>query len=265
MTGQDGGDRSARVTYERAAEQRAAPPLRELLDIDLIVPIRSSSGESPDPERVATDAMRHGTDPDGARFLAAFTGEETWSEFGPPGSDAVRLPARALFERADAVQEPVIIDPASPGEVKIGPALLPFLAAGIDPNTPEALRARRPVGDLPDLAPAGEVPSAFAEALRSALAELPAVTRAWLARLASADDTWTLGVDFAADAGLGDFDQVRNRLHSVANEQLGSRRRLAVTDARSSALRAEYEATGAPFYTRAEPKRSFFDRLLRRR
>lgn len=265
MTEQEGGDRSARVTYERAAEQRAAPPLRDLLELELIVPIRSSSGESPEPERVPTDAMRHGTDPGGRRFLAAFTGEESWSEFGPPGSDAIRLPARILFERADAVQEPVIIDPASPGEVQIGPALLPFLAAGIDPNTPEALRARRPVGDLPDLAAAGDVPRELADALRGALAELPTVSRAWLARLASAADTWTLGVELAEGAGLGEFDQVRNRLHAVASEQLGSRRRLAVTDTRSTPLRAEYEATGPPFYVRSEPKRGFFDRLLGRR
>lgn len=265
MTEHEAGDRSAQVTYERAAQQRAAPLLRDLLELELIVPIRSSSGETPDPERVPTEALRHGTDPDGRRFLAAFTGEESWSEFGPPGSDAVRLPARTLFERADAVQEPVIIDPASPGEVQIAPAVLPFLAAGLDPNTPEALRARRPVGDLPDLAAPGEVPAELADALRSALVELPVVSRAWLARLASADDTWTLGVDLSADAGLAEFDQVRNRLHAVAGEQLGTRRRLAVTDARSPALTAEYEATGAPFYTRAQPKRGFFDRLLGRR
>ena len=64
-------------------------------------------------------------------------------------------------------------------------------------------------------------------------------------------------------APLAEFDTVRNRLHALAAEHLGSRRDLIVTDLRSPPLRAHYEATAAPFYEPAAP-RGFLTRLLGR-
>jgi len=64
------------------------------------------------------------------------------------------------------------------------------------------------------------------------------------------------------DAVLGDFDAVRNRLHAVATEHLGSRRHLAVTDLRAPALRDEYDATAAPFFVRRAPGKSLLGRLF---
>ncbi|HET7636452.1 MAG TPA: SseB family protein, partial [Candidatus Limnocylindria bacterium] len=116
-----------------------APRLDQLIDRELLVPIRSSSGESPDAERLSTDAYRHGTDDEGNRFIAAFSSVDVLRDFGPPGSDHVRLPARDVFERADAAQERVVIDPGAPTQVDIAAGVLPFLAAGIDPNRPDAL------------------------------------------------------------------------------------------------------------------------------
>ena len=104
---------------------------------------------------MSTDAYRHGTDDAGERFIAAFTAPEVMAEHGPPGSDHVRLPARDLFERADAAQERVVIDPGAPTQLEIAVGVLPFLAAGIDPNRPDALRARRPVGQVPAARGAG--------------------------------------------------------------------------------------------------------------
>ena len=39
-----------------------APRLDDLIDAELLVPIRSSSGEMPDAALLDTDAFRHGTD-----------------------------------------------------------------------------------------------------------------------------------------------------------------------------------------------------------
>ena len=64
------------------------------------------------------------------------------------------------------------------------------------------------------------------------------------------------------DAVLGDFDAVRNRLHAVATEHLGSRRLLAVTDLRAPALLATYDATAAPFYVRRDEHKGIFGRLF---
>jgi len=229
-----------------------APRLDELLDVDLLVPIRSSTGEMPDSERLPADAYRHATDDAGERFIAAFTSPDTMRDFGPPGSDHVRIAARDLFERADAAQERIVVDPGAPTEVAIAVGVLPFLAAGIDPNRPDALRARRPLGEMPPLEAPEQVPDPFGRELLAALADLPLVERAWLLR---AGTGWTAGIQLARDAVLGDFDAVRNRLHAVASEHLGSRRLLAVTDLRAPALREIYDATAAPFYVRrAEPK-----------
>ena len=237
----------------------AEPRLDELIDADLLVPIRSSSGETPDAGRLGVDAFRHGTDEAGERFIAAFTAPEVLAEHGPPGSDHVRMAARELFERADAAQERVVIDPGAPGQVEIATGVLGFLAAGIDPNRPDALRARRPLGALATLEAPEQIPDPFGRELRAALEDLPQVERAWLLR---AGTSWTAGIQMLPDAVLGDFDAVRNRLHAVATEHLGSRRLLAVTDLRSPALREMYDATAAPFFIRREEQKGILSRLF---
>jgi hypothetical protein len=236
-----------------------APRLDALIDADLLVPIRSSSGDAPDPGVIGVDAFRHGTDADGERFLAAFSAPDVLREYGPPGSDHVRIAARDLFERADRAGERVVIDPGAPSQVELSVGVLPFLAAGIDPNRPDAMRARRPLGDLPPLEPPEQVPDPFGRELRAALAELPHVERAWLVRAGTA---WSAGIQLDADAELGDFDAVRNRLHGVATEHLGSRRMLAVTDLRAPALRELYDATAAPFYVRRTEQKGLFGRIF---
>jgi hypothetical protein len=242
---------------DRPGEQ--APRLDQLIDVELLVPIRSSSGEMPDGGRISTDAFRHGTDDAGGRFIAAFTAPDVMRDFGPPGSDHVRLTARDLFERADAVQERVVVDPGAPSQVEIAVGVLPFLAAGIDPNRPDALRARRPLGDLPPLEAPEQVPDPFGRELLASLGDLPQVERAWLLRAGTA---WTAGVQLVPEAVLGDFDAVRNRLHAVATEHLGSRRLLAVTDLRAPALLELYDATAAPFYVRRDQQRGVLGRLF---
>lgn len=237
-----------------------APRLDELVDAELLVPIRSSSGEAPDPARLATEAFRHGTDDEGQRFIAAFSTSELLAEFGPSGSDHVRLSARDLFERADAVQERVVVDAGAPTQVEIPTGVLPFLAAGIDPNRPDALRARRPLGGgLSTLEAPEQIPDPFGRELRAALEDLPQVDRAWLLR---AGTSWAAGIQMGPDAVLGDFDAVRNRLHAVATEHLGSRRLLAVTDLRAPSLRETYDATAAPFYVRRGAQKSLLSRLF---
>ena len=181
------------------------------------------------------------------------------ADFGPPGSDHVRMPARDLFERADAAEEPVIVDPGAPTQVEIPTGVLPFLAAGIDPNRPDAMRARRPLGDLGTLEAPEQVPDPFGRELRAALEELVQVERAWLLR---AGTTWAAGVQIGADAELGEFDAVRNRLHAVATEHLGSRRLLSVTDLRVPALRDIYDSTAAPFFVRRDEQKGLLSRLF---
>jgi hypothetical protein len=236
-----------------------APRLDQLINAELLIPIRSSSGESPDPERLSIEAYRHGTDDAGERFIAAFTSPDTLRDFGPPGSDHVRVDARELFERADAAQERIVVDPGTPAQVEIAIGVLPFLAAGINPNQPDALRARRPVGELPPLEVPEQVPEPFGRELRAALEDLAQVERAWLLRAGTA---WTAGVQLQPDAVLGDFDAVRNRLHAVATEHLGSRRLLAVTDLRAPSLRDMYDSTAAPFFVRQSQHKSILGRLF---
>lgn len=249
---------SPRDPEELRADADAARP-EDLATIELLVPVRTSTGEAPDPAALSIEAFRHGTDDVGDRFLAAFTSPETFREFGPPGSDHVAILGRDLFSRADAANVRVVVDPGAPGEVRISGGLLPYLTAGIDPNRPDALRARRPLGEAPDLEPPGDVPEPLAAALRSALDGLQHVERAWLLR---SGEGWTLGVQLAAEAVLADFDEVRNRLHGIATEQLGSRRLLAVTDVRAPALRDAYDATAAPFFVRRQKERGFLSRLF---
>lgn len=239
----------------------AAPRLDQLAVMDLFVPIRSSSGDSPDPARLGNDAFRRGTDEAGARFVAAFTTIGNLRDFGPPGSDHVRMAARDLFERAESTAEPVVVDPGAPSEVRVAPGVLGFLAAGIDPNIPAAMRARRPLGGLPELEAPGEVPADLARDLRTVLGALPKVERAWLLR---AGTSWAAGIQMTPDALLGDFDDIRNRLHAVAAEHLGSARELAVTDLRAQALREAFDAIAAPFHVRAAPSRGLLGRLFGR-
>jgi type III secretion system (T3SS) SseB-like protein len=224
--------------------------LGALLSLDLIVPIRSSSGSPVDPNRVAIEGMRHGTDEKG-RFLPAYTSPASYIEFGPPGSDAIEIAARDLFIRAETARDRVVIDPGSPSQLEVPTAVLPFLAAGIDPTTPEAMRARRPFGELPPLEAPSEVPEPFGSELRRELTDLPQVMEAWLLR---AGTGWTLGVLLESDAELVHFDEVRNRAHAVASEHLASRRELAVTDLRAQAVREAYQAASGPWYIRAPDK-----------
>ena len=235
------------------------PRLAELMERDLIVPIRSSSGERPDPDGLALEQIRHGTDEDGKRFLAAFASPEAFAEFGPPGSDYVTLPARLLFSRAEEAGERVVVDPGAPSQVAVAVGVLPYLAAGIDPTHPDAQRARRPLGELPSLEAPAEVPEPFGSQLRRALEGLPQVERAWLLRNA---ETWVAGVQLRPDAELADFDAVRNNLHALATEHLGSRMLLTVTDLRTPALRDQFDALAAPFYFVTRPAKGFLSRLL---
>jgi hypothetical protein len=47
---------------------------------------------------------------------------------------------------------------------------------------------------------------------------------------------------------------VRNRLHALANEHLGGRRELAVTDLTAPSVREAYETVSGPWYVRAAEK-----------
>ncbi len=255
---------TADVGHEAANAMEAGPAGADegavaLLGRDLLVPIRSSSGLAPDPEAVTLDGMRHGSDEQG-RFLAAFSSDEAFAQLGPPGSDRVAVRGRDLLERAERAGERVVVDPGWNGQVEIPAGVLPFLVAGIDLASPAALRARRPLGALPPLELPASVPEPFGGELRMALAELTAVQRAWLLRVGTA---WTVGIELHPDAPLAEFDAVRNRLHALAAEHLGSRRDLVVTDLRAPALRAHYESVGQPYYVPSAPK-GFFSRLLSR-
>jgi hypothetical protein len=235
------------------------PGLGDLLEMALVVPIRSSSGQAVDPTRVPVDGMRHGTDAAG-RFLAAYSSAEAYHQFGPQGSDAIELPARDLFARAEAAGERVVIDPGAPAELEVPAAVLPFLAAGIDPATPDAMRARRPYGELPPLEAPAEVPQPFAGELQRELSELPQVARAWLLR---AGTGWTIGIQMVPEADLAAFDEVRNRLHALASEHLSSRRELAVTDLGAASVREAYESVSGPWYVAAPEKpKGILGRLL---
>ncbi len=243
----------------RPGDAPREPRLGDLLTATFLVPVRSSVGEPLDSARVPDEALRHGSDETGP-FLAAYTTAELIDQFGPPGSDRVEIPARELFARAEGGSERVIIDPGSPAQVEVPAAVLPFLAAGIDPTSPEAMAARRPHGELPPLEPPADIPDAFGAALRTTLAELPQVVRAWLLRAGRA---WTMGVEMVDSATLLDYDEVRNRLHALATEHLGSRRDLIVTDLRAASVREAYDAVAAPFYVvAAKPKAGFLSKLL---
>lgn len=235
-----------------------APRLDELSDATLIVPIRSSSGSSPDPDLLDAETIRHGTTESGERFIGAFSSPETFASHGPPESDRVSLPARRLFDIAGRAGERVVVDPGAPTQVEVPVGVVPFMAAGIDPNRPDALRARRPLGDALALR-ADVVPELLGTALREALAALPQVERAWLLR---SGDGWTAGIGLQPDAALRDFDTVRNRLHALAAEMLGNRRALAVTDLSAPALREQFEAAADPFYVAEHRKAGFLKRLF---
>jgi hypothetical protein len=236
-----------------------APTLADLVFMDFLVPIRSSSGAAPIAATVDDVQLRHGMDGAGS-FVAAFSSEEAFASLGPPGSDHVVMPARDLFERAASSGDRLIIDPGSPEQVEIASGVLPFLAAGIDPATPGALRARRPLGTLPALEAPSAIPDPFGRELLAALDELPEVHRAWLLRAGTA---WTVGLEMNDQASLSEFDAARNRLHALATEHLGSRRALIVTDLRAPALRERYASVAPPFHEPSQP-RGMLDRLLGR-
>jgi hypothetical protein len=224
--------------------------LGELLSMAFLVPIRSSGGERVEPARVPLEGYRHGTDGQG-RFVAAYTSPELLREFGPPGSDAIELTSRELFGRVDGGGERVVIDPGAPGAMEVPAAVLPFLAAGIDPTSPEAMRARRPFGELPPLEVPANLPEPFATQARAQLLELPQVDHAWLLR---AGTGWTIGIVLATGGSLEAFDEVRNRLLALAAEHLGGRRALAVTDLAAQAVREAYESVSGPWYSRPPEK-----------
>ncbi len=251
------------ATSDAPAEEPPEDPPEDgagaLLSRDLLVPIRSSSGRSPDPEQVTLESMRHGSDAQG-RFLAAFSSPEAFEQLGPPGSDRVVVPGRQLLEWAERAGERVIVDPGWNGQIEIPAGILPFLVAGIDLASPAALRARRPLGSLPPLELPASIPEPFGGELRAALSELPAVQRAWLLRVGTA---WTVGIELQPDAPLAEFDAARNRLHALAAEHLGSRRDLVVTDLRAPSLRAHYESVGPPYYLPA-PRKGILSRFLGR-
>lgn len=237
---------------------RDAPRLDEIASIELLVPIRSSTGRSPDPSGMGVGDFRHGTDESDRRFIAAFTDLATLRAHGPPGSDHVRLPARELFARAAAAGERVVVDAGAPSEVQVPLGMLRHLAAGLDPNAPSAMRARRPLGEMPSLEAPDRLPEPLGRRLRAALEELAQVERAWLLRSST---TWAAGVQMVPRAGLADFDEVRNRLHAVARECLGVHGMLRVTDLRARAVREAFSAVAGPWYVRQVRRRSILGRL----
>lgn len=253
------GESQDRAGQGRESQDANAPGLIAILSQTLLVPIRSSSGEAPEADLVSVELLRHGTDQLGS-FLAAFTSFEAFTVLGPPNSDRIELTGRDLFERADRADERVLVNPGSPDQIEVPAGVLPFLLAGIDLATPDALRARRPLGALPVLEVPASIPEPFGTEMRTALAELPAVQRAWLLRVGTA---WTVGVQLSPDAPLAEFDAVRNRLHALAAEHLGSRRDLVVTDLRSQSLRSHYQSASAPFYVPPADK-GLISRLLGR-
>ena len=227
--------RNRRMT-EPPPEVSRAPRLDELHRANLVVPIRSSSGGRR-PWRVGPDAFRHGAD--GRRALHRGLPAPSLREFGPPGSDHVRCrPATS----SSAPRRPASAWSSTP--VPRRRSRSPSACCRSWP--PGSIRTdRTPCARAARSAPAAargsrRSPRAVGAELRAALRDLPQVERAWLLR---AGDAWTAGIQLGPDAVLGDFDAVRNRLHAVATEHLGSRRALAVTDLRAPSLREEYDAT----------------------
>ena len=226
------------------------PGLGELLEMSLVVPIRSSTGEAVDPLRVPVEAMRHGAD-EGGRFLAAYTSPDVFREFGPPGSDAIELPARDVFARAEAAAERVVIDPGAPAQIEVPAAVLPFLAAGIDPTTPEAMRARRPYGELPPLEAPNEVPQPFGAELQRELAEMPrSIERGCCApeRAGPLASCWRTARTSPPST------RCATACMRLANEHLAGHRDLAVTDLSAAGVREAYESVAGPWYVRPPEK-----------
>ena len=237
--------------------EESVSSIHGLLTASLIVPVRSSSGQELDAARVATEAMRHGSDEEGP-FLAAYTDRGLFERFGPPRSDYVTLSGRDLLQRAERGAERLVLDPGSPQQRELPVAVVAAAVADLVTPEPEDRQVRRSLQPLPELSAPGDVPAPLADALRAALEKLPQVARAWLLRRG---EGWTIGIQLAPDAVLSDFDEVRNRLHAVATEQLGTRRALAVTDLRAPSLREHYDSLSAPFYERRQ-RRGLLSRLF---
>lgn len=229
--------------------------LRQLLGRELAVPVRSSTGRRLEATDLPLSAMRHGGDERGS-FLAAYSDPQRMARYGPPGSDWVLLSGRDFLEQARRAGERVVLDPGAPAQREVPLAIV----ASLTGSAAEAARqgAQPPPAVLTD---PGEVPDSLATALRATLEELPHVHRAWLLRRG---EGWTIGVQPAPTSPLSDFDEVRNRLHAVATEQLGTRRLLAVTDLRAPSLRDQYHAVAPAFYERVK-RSGLLDRLFGRR
>lgn len=255
------------------ADDALDPTLEELRDAELLVPVRSSGGgRELDASEVPLEEMRHGTDESG-RFLAAYTSGALLSEYGPPGTDLTRVSGATLFELAAAAGERVVMDPGAPEQRELPGPIVALIAAASGGRAPSDVRSTRPPSRpaapalppvrakvrVPELSAPGEIPDALADALRTALEAMPQVARAWLVRRG---EGWTIGILQVPEATLSDFDEVRNRLHAVATEQLGTRRLLAVTDVRAPSLREQYEVLAPePFYERAT-RQGFLGRLF---
>ena len=241
--------------------------LLELGRSELIVPVRSSGGRELNASSVPLDEMRHGSDQNG-RFLAVYTDAELFREYGPPGSDVIRIPGARLLALASAAGERIVVDPGAPQQRELPAEIVTRAAAtgpqpapsGPMPPPLAAMRfgARPARGEPAPLSAPDEVPRELGGALETALAELRQVDRAWLLRRG---DGWNIGIQQAPAATLSDFDEVRNRLHAVATERLGSRRLLAVTDLRAPGVREQYAALAAPFSER-EKRRGLLGRLF---
>jgi hypothetical protein len=63
-----------------------------------------------------------------------------------------------------------------------------------------------------------------------------------------------VGIQLVDGADLASFDEVRNRLHAVANEHLAGHRDLAVTDLSAASVREAYETVAGPWYVRPPEK-----------
>ena len=144
------------------------------------------------------------------------------AEFGPPGSDTSgcrhATSSSAPMRRRSASWSTRARRPQV--EIAVGRAAVPRRRHRSEPARRPA-RAPTRSATCPRSRSPDQVPEPFGRELLAALTDLPQVERAWLLRAGTA---WTAGIQLVPDALLGDFDAVRNRLHAVATEHLGSRK-----------------------------------------
>ena len=239
-----------------------APRLDALIDAELLVPIRSSSGAVAGPRAlVDADAFRHGTDDEGERFIAAFTSPDVAGRVRPARQrqrpHAGARPVRARRCGAGARR-------GRPGRADAGRdrgrrAAVPGRRHRSEP----ARRAARPSAAGRPAAARGARPGARAVRPRAARRPRPTCRRSSARGCCAPARRGPRASSSCRTRVLGDFDAVRNRLHAVATEHLGSRRLLAVTDLRAPVLRDMYDATAAPFFVRrSSEKKSIFGRIF---